>query len=353
MHVHSRFASAVILAATITAGAARSASASASCPPIPSAGVADPLAGVAPAAPHQVTSIARTWHAPSAGAPGYCLYQPPASAQGLVLFNRGWQFFGEDGGLDPLAQFLASQGYYVIYPDLDESSLSPLPDWPAQGRAAIAAALAELAGHGITITRLAVAGHSLGAVAAMRVAATWTGTPSISAALLAEPAGSSFLPSGAGPWDLSAAGLSSVSSSLHLLIIQAHSSVGDANSAAVTIWNALPQIPKTNAAGQFQKNFLRVLDDSSHFWYPPAWHSSLQSQHNSISALPLTAMDYWSYWNPIFAGIDEAFKGGPSLSGSAYCNVAGAACAATRFTGTWVLDGQPATAMQNAADLGF
>jgi pimeloyl-ACP methyl ester carboxylesterase len=270
-----------------------------------------------------------------------------------VLLNHGWQFFGEDGGLDPLAQYLASQGYYIVYPDLDQSTISPLPDWASQGRSAIAAALAELAGRGVAITRLAVAGHSIGALAAIRVAATWTGTPRIAAALLAEPAGIRYIPSGPGPWDISASGLAGIDASMYLLVIQAQSSVADANSAAVPIWNAVSQIPKTNGAGLFQKNFLRVPDDSSHFWYSPAWNMSLQSQHNSISALPLTAMDYWSYWNPIFNGVYEAFNGVPYFANSAYCNIAGSACTATRFTGTWVLDGAAATPMQNAADLGF
>jgi hypothetical protein len=208
---------------------------------------------------------------------------------------------------------------------------------------------------------VAIAGFSLGGLAAVRVAALWSEQnrqPAIRAIVLHEPAGMDFLGGlvDSSEYDLSIAGLSPIRCNTRLLIIQAQESVGASNSGALHIWNHLPQIAKyagtTGTAGN--RNFLRIPDDVSH--ENPA-RDTRKSTHGVVGAspdsTPLTSMDLYGYWGPLFGTVWEAFTEAPFFSYSPLCNSSSMTetCASTRYMGTWVIDNVDATPMLNAADL--
>jgi pimeloyl-ACP methyl ester carboxylesterase len=210
-----------------------------------------------------------------------------------------------------------------------------------------------LRGAGVRIDRLAVAGFSLGGLAAARIAATWTQQPPIRAIVLHDPAGISYLPllNLAREYDLSERGLAAIRCDTRLLIVQSQSSVGHPNSGALAIWSHLPQVARYSVTGTPNRNFLRVPDDTSHQNRFP--YLTLPSLHETSSALPLTSMDLHGYWLPLYRAVYEAFFAVPEDGVSALCNSSSTtgSCARTRYMGAWVMDGVPATPMQNAADL--
>ncbi len=324
----------------VASGAARPARAA--CPPIPSAAqTADPYAGLAPLGPPRIATVLRS-DVPNGGA-SYCLYHPSLGkpALGLVLFAHGAQLF-EQGVHDPVAEWLAELGFYVVYPYISDATR-----YPSQASAALSHALALLRSAGVGIDRLAVAGFSLGGLAAVRVAATWKQQPPIRAIVLHDPAGMSFLPlvDLAREYDLSESGLAAIRCDTRLLIVQSQAATGNANSGALTIWNNLPQVARVH------RNFLRVPDDTSHQSRYP--YVTLPSLHGTSSALPLTSMDLHGYWLPLYRTLYETFFGVPGDGVSALCSSpsTSGSCARTRDMGTWATDGVPATPMKNAADL--
>jgi len=327
-------------------------SAMAQCPPIPSASqIADPYAGQAPPAPAQITTTSRV-HIPNGDA-SYCLYTPPAGKNlGVILYLHGAQFI-EDGKHDPMLQWFADVGYYIVYPYITDPT-----HYPTQARDALAHGIDELTASGIPVTNVAIAGFSLGGLASVRVAALWSQQnlqPAIRAIVLHDPAGMDFLwlLDIWGEYDLSTAGLSPIRCNTRLLIIQAQTSVGDPNSGALHIWNNLPQLAKyagtTGTAGN--RNFLRIPHDASHQNRAP--FVTLESNHEVVDAFPLTSMDWYGYWAPLFGTVWEAFTGSPFLSYSPLCNSPSTTgtCTYTRDMGTWEIDNVDATTMLNAADL--
>jgi dipeptidyl aminopeptidase/acylaminoacyl peptidase len=120
-------------------------------PPVTSSGPNYPPD--APAPPMQLTTITRDDQT------GYCLYTPPGAVRGLVLYVHGFQLV-EHGGLDPMLQYIANAGYYVVYP-YDNPVVTP-----TAAKSALAAALAYLQQKGVTMQNLAVAGYSAGGMAA-------------------------------------------------------------------------------------------------------------------------------------------------------------------------------------------
>ena len=111
----------------------------------------------------------------------------------MILYLHGYQ--AEVGAYDPMLQDFAKSGFYVVYPyypiltgALIGGGREAGPYYPARARAALSDALSTLkAKRNVDIQRVAVAGYSFGAAAAVRVAATWTGSPAIRAIVLHDP----------------------------------------------------------------------------------------------------------------------------------------------------------------------
>jgi pimeloyl-ACP methyl ester carboxylesterase len=376
----------------------------AECPPIP--GNHDvwpyelqepPHKGETPVGPQQITGITRTHHTgpllpglpPFYGA-GYCLYAPASSAKGLILFLHGWQSGFEPGGYDPMMQFLATNGYYVVYP-YASNVLRDTGAYPQRAGAAVKDAMANLKSKGVDIQKVAVAGHSLGGMTTVRLAARWRtlteGLPFPSALVLLEPGGSSnyllsllrFMPPPIyDAWKLDPEELASIPCTTRLLVIQAQSTAEDPVdphehyplTTAQLLWQNLPQIARYAGAPDGtpplpQRNFLRVLNDTSH-----PGIDDIKSTHLVPVALPrvicgigrrkedygcyMTSMKYFGYWRPTLAAVHEAFTGQPlEPDYSPYCSSKDmtGTCAKTRFMGVWQSDGKPATPMLTAAEI--
>jgi len=317
------------------------------------------------------------------------LYQPPAVtsfSNTLIVYIHGAQFglnnaAPENGALDPMLQTLAGLGFHVLYPDV--AAINPFgnpvfPDWPSQTRNAMTRAISQLNGQGSPISHLVVSGFSLGARAAARVAATWTGTPRIELLVPHDPAGQAQLnpappfapPTGSQNFAITLAALAGVPSSTSLLVVQSNELAVSTDTSARDIFNNLPQIPRfrqLNGVTVPQKNFLRIRSDSSH-GTPTGNRISF---HESIGALPgpfrvqqtllgptevtqLTAIDSFGYLLPLFGSAFEVIFGSTFLGYSPLCNERGTGtndrCSSTRQMGMWS-DGIPATTMLNAGDL--
>src|SRR5262245_556658 len=92
------------------------------CPPIPDTSLwPDPKGGTAPQPPNQIKEMTRV-HVPNDAQPGagYCMYSPKDTSQaiyGLIMYLHGYQPGEvEPGSYDPMLQYLAKSGFYVIYP---------------------------------------------------------------------------------------------------------------------------------------------------------------------------------------------------------------------------------------------
>lgn len=352
------------------------------CPPsaVPSAA---PHEKLAPESPPQIKDVRRVHYTntgPDTG-DGYCLYVPESNADGLILYVHGYQPSWSAhlvNQYDAMFQYFAKSGFYVAYPYMDP--------WFAEFRypdfalAALNRALSKLQAEGIQIDKLAVAGHSLGAIAVARVAAMWKEqgrSPAIRAVVLHDPAGLRPFPDMPFPppteW---IAKLGAIPCDTNLLIIQAQTCASPeaVNCAAIPIWRNLPQIAKyIGTSGAVSKrNVLRVSDDTSHANMGPGGEGiTLPSTHLAPTVLPapplceapqgggydygcyLTSIDYWGYWRPTLAAVSEAFTGNPVATDySPYCSSADTTgtCAKTRDMGIW-LDGVAATPMKNAAEI--
>jgi len=369
------------------------------CPPIPgqppSPKLPDPpFKDQTPKAIEQIIDQKRVhYNGPVEGA-GYCLYVPSSKADGLILFLHGFTFDPHAGSADPMMQFLVSHsGYYVVYPYGPE--LFRTGTYPRRAVDALNDALAVLKSqYQVDIKKLAVVGHSLGGTSALRVAAEWKGAPPISVIIPIDPGpptesalmtglkATACDATGCESWDLGD-GLKSISCSTRLLVIQAQStSEGPCvcpqgqTCHCQALYEKLPQIARYVGTSQTpQRNFLRVPHDTSHAHPAPGvLGPTIPSTHLGpmvAAHIPsfvcgvfthgeidygcyLTYMDYWGYWRPVLAAIQEAFTGQPvSPDYSPYCSSKGTAgtCATTRDMGKWQSDGKPATPMLNAADI--
>jgi pimeloyl-ACP methyl ester carboxylesterase len=328
----------------------------------------------------------------------YCLYSPPLRSspltpkKTLLLYNHGFQF-GETGGLDAMLQYIANSGYYVVYPYIPfsfkpaigtevnlHSFMKEYQLYPTLAFSALRDALTRLQQQGVGIDHVAVAGHSLGGIAAVRVAARWAQeaqSPGINAIILHEPAGLDVLQGapfhldtglGAGLWARAQADLSAIRCQTYLLIILAEDSEGQSNSAAKLIWNNLPQISKfapssspghTSLAQRYRRNLLMVRHDVSH-----GALSTRRSDHVGVVAspwyryysdqprpMPLTSLDYHGYWRPLRGGLDM-----PTLPldrdalYDPYCNAIGPQCTSAKSMGRWG-DGVQASEKKIASEL--
>src|SRR5262249_39099248 len=202
----------------------------------------------------------------------------------------------------------------------------------------------------VEVRKLAVVGHSLGGMAALRVAAEWKGTPAITALIAIDPgppldseAMQLLKDTGcdAGPfpcrcgkdgkgcesWDVGE-GLKPIACTTRLLFIQAQQTtdgcvcVPGQPCDCQLLWDRLPQIAKyAGSSGQTpQRNLLRVPHDVSHANLGQDF--VIRSTHLGTTVIPtlnfpfkidyckaisggkddygcyLTSMDYWGYWRP-------------------------------------------------------
>ena len=382
-----------------------------------------PFKGSAPLAPQQITDIKRSHHAgpktpvpawvilpevPDHRGSSYCLYTPPAGttpagSQGLILFLHGaGGFFIRSGSNDPMLQYLASHGFYVVLPDAANLFLD-MGFYPQRAGAALRDAVEHLRSRRVQIDKIAVVGHSLGGATAVRLMADWDHLtapppqkpppagqppkqtkpppplPKPSALVLLEGGGADdkvlAMLKGLGrnteSWDVTPRALESIQCATRLLIIEAEASALPPKPGQQSFWTNLKQIAKfTGAPGTtppvLQRNFLRVRHDVSHAHMGIV----LPSTHAAPTAAPrqlcgvfnggkddygcyLTAMKFHGYWRPTLAAVHEAFTGKPLADNySPYCSSrdTSGTCAGTRFAGTWA-DGIAATPLLTAAEV--
>jgi pimeloyl-ACP methyl ester carboxylesterase len=374
---------AAMLALSVTSNEARAAEPN--CPTIPDTSLwPDPQAGIAPQPPGQIKDMTRE-HVPNDAQPGagYCMYSPKDTSQaiyGLIMYLHGYPPLGvEPGSYDPMLQYLAKSGFYVIYPYAP--SHSDQLKYPSLARAALTNALARLSQQNITITKVAVVGHSHGGAAAIRVAATWMAAPPISALILHDTSGHAC-PDRSDQedpqaqqcrqeWDFSFTALERIPCSTYLLIVGAEMSVHGGSS--MMFWKDLRHIARyAGTSGTTAKrNYLLVRSDMSHMVHLPpirldSTHltpivlhpvtcalSTLLSGRRDDYGCYLTSMDYYGYWEPTRAAIHQAFGGQMPDDYTPYCSSdsMSGVCTKTRDMGIWQTDGIPATPMMNAADM--
>jgi pimeloyl-ACP methyl ester carboxylesterase len=305
----------------------------------------------------------------------YCLYEPPSTVakRGVLLYAHGFHppFTPPNGALDPMFYLVAKAGYYVVLPYVNH----PANPWAFEGYAfyptlahdALKDAISYVRSLGASVATVSVAGHSIGGMAAARVAAMWSGSPRVGAIILHEPAGRNFNLLGlhftfAENW-ITPLQLSAIRCNTHLLIIRAQTSSAPPetpntiNSAALPIWNNLKQIARFKGhlglGAKSQRNFLQIAHDTSHPTDDAAQpHGYILSDHVTIGRFPPDSMVYYGYWMTLLNGLSRAHTNSPS-EWSPYCNVSGTAtpeCKFTRFMGSWS-DTIPASPMLNAADL--
>jgi pimeloyl-ACP methyl ester carboxylesterase len=351
----------------------------------------DPRRGMAPLAPtpdqytSQYTRVTRQRF--SSPTSDYCLYSPPAASAGLILYLHGYQpdlriaNIQDFGAYDAMLQYLAKSGFYVVYPyAYDETN------YPSHARAALVDALAQLKSRekSVDIKNVAVAGHSHGGAAAIRVAARWSEAPTISAPLSAlilhdtsghDCSGAKDRESCVTEWDFSFAELEKIPCSTHLLIIQAEQS--EIAVSSMMFWKDLRHIARyTGTSGDTPlRNYLVVRGDISHFSLDPSQPKPpnvfLPSTHLTPTVLPpifcgtltslagkqddygcyLTSMDFYGYWETTRKAVLEAFGGPlPADYSSPYCS--SDRCAESLYMGTWEYDKSvKATPMANVDDL--
>jgi len=238
---------------------------------------------------------------------------------------------------DALLTHFARKGYTVVFPYY--GGLFSTSAYERNARGAVRDALAELSARGAPRAsgRIAYAGHSLGALLALRLAATAraSGLTEPDLILLHEPAGVAFV-----DYPLSATDLAAIPSGTHLLIIQAETSVGHKNSFAHGAFENTPGIPRAN------KNLLLVRSDAHGEPRLVSDHLGVQAGRNR----PLNAIDWWGYFRPSDAALREAFggEGAPSI----FCSEPGPRCDWARDSGVWS-DGRPVQPARNAGDLGL
>ena len=256
----------------------------ADCPLIPIPNASKPQHdGKTPKAPTQVKDMTREHfqNSQNEGA-SYCLYSPPSGGpvHGLIMYLHGYHV--EVGAHDPMLQFLAKAGFYIVYPyyplltkALIAGAREDGPYYPTRARTALSNALSMLKGErNVDIRHVAVAGHSFGAAAAVRVAATWTRSPAISAIVLHDPsdaaAACQFAADKArcaNEWDYTVQPFTNIPCSTRLLVIQSQTEYYKGFGAQVMEnWQNLRHIAKfVGASGATpQRNFLRVPSDASH-----------------------------------------------------------------------------------------
>mgnify|MGYP001178222968 CR=1 FL=1 len=289
---------------------------------------------------HGAATITRLG-APLTDAAAYWLIEPaeptPESAPVLV-YMHGWSAFEPEDGYAPMLVHLARKGFVIVFPyqggPFDRSR------WEGNSRQAVQRALEELArgAHPRPDGHFAIAGHSVGAALALRMAAP--GEPAIpppEAVVLHDAAGRRAFA------DLLSEGgvLARVPATVALLVMQAETSgPGEANepdSFSLEAWEGTRHLP--------QRNFLRSYGDRHG---TPVLVSNHNGCRTGTSARPLDAHDHFACWRPTEGALREA-QGAPF---PAFWTGPGPACDPVRGHGEWS-DGVPVRRIANAADLGL
>ena len=271
----------------------------------------------APHYPHGTAAVVQR----GCGSTRAWLYLPadpaPATAP-VVVYLHGFGHASPDR-YDALLTHLARRGYTVVYPALG-SRLS-VGAYPDNARRAIADALQWLDGpEGPDPGPLALVGHSLGGMLAVRLAARAPSAdpplPVPGAVVLHDPAGARFV-----DWHGAA---SELVDPLALLILSVPTTLGSDNDAARPVWDR---------TGGLTKRVLWVVPSDPH-GDPP-----LVSDHLGVHAVqrtfrpdrPLDAIDWWGYWRPTEAALSEALLQQIPDHGSVFC----VDCPAVAQRGEW------------------
>ncbi|MBX3269658.1 MAG: hypothetical protein KF729_05330 [Sandaracinaceae bacterium] len=292
---------------------------------------------------HGSATITR-YGAPLGDAAAYWLIEPaePTPAQAPVLvYMHGWSAFEPEDGYEAMLVHLARKGFVIVFPyqggPLDRSR------WEGSSRQAVQRALDELArgAHPRPDGHLAIAGHSVGAALALRMAAP--GEPAIPTpelVVLHDAAGRRAFA------DLLSEGgaLARVPPTVALLVMQAQTSgPGEANepdSFSPEAWEGTAHLTR--------RNFLRSYGDRHG---TPVLVSNHNGCRSGTSARPLDAHDHFACWRPTEGALREA-QGAAFPGYSALCAGPGPECDPVRDHGVWG-DGVPVRRLANAADLGL
>lgn len=273
------------------------------------------------------------------GTQRYFFFEPPvlpADAPQVLVYVNG---YGEDltdqhRAYDMMFQHFARKGVLVVFATYGSLQLASAQE-RVEGSIRHARDTLGLP----PSTRYTFAGHSLGAMVALRAAvhanASAANLPKPELVVLHDAAGKLFnseLDDNAGDLDAD------------LLVIQAAEMAGNANSFSEDVWQRTGGIAHS-------RNFLRIpSDDRGNF--------PLVSNHDGVKALgpanpppPLDAIDWYGYWRPTEGAMRESF-GDPFPGYSAYCQDAAPACPEVRDMGTFI-EGPAVNKIENAGDLGI
>ncbi|HVU00979.1 MAG TPA: hypothetical protein VHE30_04475 [Polyangiaceae bacterium] len=278
----------------------------------------------------------------------YALYEPdeprPASAP-VVAFVHGFALTDNRPAYDAFLRHLARKGFVVVFPEY--GFIGDLTGYVPTARRTLADGLAALADgtHVSPDGRFGMVGHSLGGMLALTLAATTTTAPAIPAPavlVLAEPAGTTF--DALTGLDLSAPKLAGIAAGTKLLVIEAETSLTDANSASPDAW------ANTTTVRAADKNWLVVHSDSH--GAPALVSDHLGVQFDPASNAPLDTIDFWGYFRPTEAALDLVFGVASGGAYSPFCRDASAECDPVRDMGRWS-DGTPVRRIENAGDRGL
>lgn len=236
------------------------------------------------------------------GGAEYWLFEPtePAPKQApFLIFLHGYSVMEPDGYMGWI-EHLVRRGNVVVYPRYQENLRTLPAEYHPNVQAAIRSALETLKepGHvAVDLQKVAVAGHSAGAVLAIQYAAKAgaDGLPVPSAALLAEPG--QGLKNGVSVLQLPDASQLPKDLKLVVAVGDKDSIVGDVS--ARRIWNASEAVK--------DRLFVTVTTDLHGEPHLRAGHLSPLS----IDREEADAHDWYGWWRMFDAACDAAFAGHP------------------------------------------
>ncbi|HHO50651.1 MAG TPA: alpha/beta fold hydrolase [Deltaproteobacteria bacterium] len=278
--------------------------------------------GDGPGAPIYAHDVAVTRH--GRGGERLWLYTPvdpvPPEAP-VVVYLHG---FGRrrPERYHPLLVHLARRGYAVVFPA--QGGPLSVRRYPDHTRVAVASALQVLSSPDHPDPgALALVGHSLGGLLALELAAAPQRAPALpepAAVILHDPAGTRFV-----DWHEAA---SELVDPLALLVLTVPATLASDNGATRPVW------AETQA---LQRRALLAIRSDLH-GSPPliSDHLGVQSGDALLGPdRPLDAIDWWGYWRPTEAALQETLLHQIPAMGSVFC-----ACDGVLDRGRWS-DGTP------------